>query len=118
MTETPRWNLPLLTQGQAQKEVSHNEALHGIDRILQLAVVTRRLGQPPARAAIGDIFIVGTAPDGSWAGCAGMLASYDGRGWTLTNPRGGCLAWICDEAALTVFHDKNWQTLVSLPPNG
>ena len=111
MTETLRWNLPLLMQGQAQKEISHNEALQAIDRVLQLAVVTRATGQPPANPAAGDSFIIGPAPSGDWSGCIGMVASHDGNGWILTTPRTGCLAWICDEAVLTVFFNNSWHKL-------
>ena len=117
MIGTSRWNLPLLMQGQAQKEISHNEALQAIDCVLQLAVVTRGLGRPPVEAAAGTSFIVGPAPTGDWTGCIGMVATYDGHGWILTMPRNGCLAWVCDEAVLTVFHDNSWHTLgaVAMP---
>lgn len=114
MIESPCWNLPLLTQGQAQKEISHNEALLAVDRVLHLAVVTRALGQPPQIAASGDSFIVGSASGGDWDGCEGMLASHDGSGWVMTTPRSGCLAWVRDEAVLAVFDDSRWRTLISL----
>ena len=114
MTETPRWNLPLLSAGQAQKEISHNEALLALDRVLQLAVVTRGLDQPPAELHAGDSYIVGPTPRGEWAGCSGMIALFEASGWTVTMPRTGCLAWICDEAALVVFDSTRWQMLCSL----
>lgn len=118
MTDTQRWTLPLLSAGQAQKEVSHNEALLAIDRVLHLAVVTRGLGQPPADARAGDSFIVAATPVGDWNGRNNMIASFDGAGWTLTTPRIGCLAWICDESVLTVFVDTGWQMLTSLALTG
>lgn len=58
MSETPHWNLPLLTAGQAQKEISHNEALLWLDRLLHLTVVSRALGHPPE----ANSFIIGTSP--------------------------------------------------------
>lgn len=114
MTDTARWNLPLLTAGQAQKEIAHNEALQAIDRVLHLAVVTRSLSHPPGDATLGETFIIGPGPSGGWSSSAGMIASYDGFGWVLTPARTGCLAWICDEAVLTVYNGDSWQTLRSL----
>lgn len=114
MTDTLRWNLLLLTASQAQKEVSHNEALLAIDRVLHLAVHNRSLPQPPADARPGDSLIVASMPDEAWADNAGMLASFDGDGWTLAVPREGCLVWIRNEAALAVFHDGGWRTIATL----
>ena len=114
MTDTPRWNLPLLTASQAQKEISHNEALLAIDRVLHLAVHSRSQTRPPADAHPGDCVIVGPMPDGAWTENAGMLASYDGVGWTLDVPREGCLVWIRSEAVLAVFHDGGWRVIAAL----
>jgi hypothetical protein len=114
MTETQRWTLPLLSAGQAQKEISHNEALLAIDRVLHLAVVTRGLSQPPADARPGDSFIVGPTAGGDWSGRNNTIASFDGSGWTFTMPCIGGLAWICDESVLTVFVASGWQILCSL----
>lgn len=115
MTDTPRWDLPLLMAGQAQKEISHNEALLAIDRLLHLVVHDRTSCAPPVGARAGDAVIIGTEPTGTWAGSAGMLASFDGIGWTLVTPRAGCLAWIRNEAILVVFHADAWRTLAALP---
>ncbi len=107
MAETARHALPLLSAGQAQKEVTHNEALLKIDRLLQVAVVTRGISVPPAVPVANAAYIVGPAPGGSWAGQAGRLASYDGFGWVFTDPVRGCLAWIIDEGCFAIF-DTSW----------
>lgn len=109
MDETARHRLPLLSAGQAQKEITHNEALTAIDRLLQLGVATRSLDAPPVSPELGLSYIVGNVPTGAWAGQAGKLASHDGFGWVFTNPVRGCLAWIADEAVFTVFNG-GWST--------
>ena len=38
MSVTPRLSLPLLAAGQAQKHVTHNDALTRLDALIQLAV--------------------------------------------------------------------------------
>lgn len=108
MDETTRWALPLLASGQAQKEITHNEAIAAIDRLLHLAVVSRSLSTPPADAAVGDAYIVGAAPTGAWEGAAGQLACYEGAGWTIWPPRPGCLAWVADEQQFSVFSIAGW----------
>jgi hypothetical protein len=54
MSNTIRHSLPLLAAGQAQKEVTHNEALLAIDRQLQLSVVSRTRAQPPTVPVAGE----------------------------------------------------------------
>ncbi len=107
MNTTIRHGLALLAAGQAQKEVTHNEALLVIDRRLQLAVETRGLASPPAAPTAGSCYIVASGASGEWAGQAGSLASHDGFGWTFDRPVRGCLAWIVDEAVFAVF-DTQW----------
>jgi hypothetical protein len=103
MGETTRHRLPLLATAQAQKEVTHNEALLAIDRIVQLAVESRRASAPPGAPQPGTSYIVPAAATGVWADEAGRIASFDGYGWTFTQPVTGCLAWIVDEGIFTVF---------------
>ena len=108
MDETNRWALPLLASGQAQKEITHNEAIAAIDRLLHLAVVSRSASTPPETAVSGDCYIVGATPTGVWSGAAGQLASFDGAGWTLSSPKSGCLAWVTDEQQFAVYSSAGW----------
>jgi hypothetical protein len=110
LNETPRYGLPLLAAGQAQKEVSHNEALIVIDRWLNLIVETRLGKSCPDEPTVGSAYIVPPDATGSWAGRGGSVASYDGIGWNLDRPRRGALAWIADERCFAVFDDV-WVTV-------
>ncbi len=103
MGETTRHRLPLLATAQAQKEVTHNEALLAIDRIVQLAVESRQAGAPPSAPQTGASYIVAAGATGKWAGQAGRIASFDGFDWTFTQPVTGCIALIVDESVFTVF---------------
>lgn len=109
MSETDRHHLPLLAAGQAQKEVTHNEALVAIDRQLHLAIISRRLAIPPATPVAGDAYLVPAGAGGIWAGRTGAIASHDGFGWAITLPVRGCIAWIIDEACFSVF-DGGWSS--------
>ncbi len=105
MNETTKLALPLLVAAQAQKEITHNQALVAIDSLLHLAVLSRASTAPPAAATAGDSFIVAAASSGDWAGKTGQIASHDGFGWSFTLPRNGFLAWIVDEQVFSVYQD-------------
>lgn len=110
MDETIRWALPLLASGQAQKEITHNEAIGAIDRLLHLSVGSRSIASPPAQPVAGDAYIIAASPTGVWSGAAGQLASFDGFGWTFSIPKPGCVAWVADEHQFAVYADGAWLT--------
>lgn len=111
MLTTIQWELPMLTAGQAQKEVTHNEALVAIDRLLHPSVVSRRLAEPDPSPKTGDCYIVNEQAIGEWLGKSNVLASFNGFGWTYTSPRQGCLAWVADERSLFVYDSGGWQAI-------
>lgn len=111
MFETSRWALPLLAAGQAQKEITHNEALLAIDRWLHLAVISRSTVVQPVTSLPGDCHIVGPAAGGEWQGKDAAVALFDGFGWSFVTPRAGCLAWVRDENVLVVFDASHWQEI-------
>ncbi len=108
MNETIRHGLPLLAVAQAQKEVTHNEALLAIDRRLQIAVATRGSNVPPAAPAVGECHIVGGAPTGVWSCQPDAIALHDGFGWVFTPPQTGFVAYVTQEAVMAVY-DGGWQ---------
>ena len=55
---SPILSLPYILPAQAQKHVTHNEALRLLDVMVQLAVLNRNLSAAPALPAIGDRHIV------------------------------------------------------------
>lgn len=59
-TATPKLALPLLLAAQAQKHVTHNEALLRLDAVVQLAVLERTRSVPPATPVDGDAYLIGT----------------------------------------------------------
>lgn len=104
-----RYALPLLQVGQAQKEVTHNEAVAGIDALLHLAVETRALAVPPAAPGAGQAWIVAPGASGDWAGRAGEIASFGAGGWRYVAPRQGCVAWLRDVQRFAVFTAEGWR---------
>lgn len=88
-----RFALPLLSAGQAQKELYHNEALAVIDLLAQTAVEDHGIDTPPATPSPGQCWIVGPSPSGAWAGHAGALAGWTSGGWRFVSARAGMAAW-------------------------
>lgn len=91
--KTVRLALPLLEAGQAQKELTHNEALAMLDIAVHAVVQGAPLDQPPAVPAPGQCWIVGTAPQGAWAGRAGWLAGWTEAGWRFVPAKSGWRVW-------------------------
>lgn len=107
MPDTPRLALPLLDAGQAQKEVTHNEALLALDRLLHVRLASRSVAAPPTGAAVGTAYLVPGAASGAWSGGAGQIAVREGAGWRLAAPVPGMIAFVADEN-LFLFYDTGW----------
>ena len=107
-------SLPLILPAQAQKHVTHNEALRLLDIIVQLAVKSRALASPPVAVA-GDRYIVPAGATGAWAGNAGKIALYEDGVWQFVTPLAGWQAWVLNEAALAGFNGISWATLAEAP---
>lgn len=108
--ETTILSLPLILPAQAQKHVTHNEAITQLDLIVQLAVLNRTLSAPPALPAIGDRHIVAAGATGLWAGQSGRIALFGETGWQFTQPLPGWQAHVLAEGQTAVFDGAAWKT--------
>ena len=81
MTDTPRLALPVIEAAQAQKHVTHNEALVLLDALTQLTVESRALAAPPGSPAEGACYIPAAGASDDWSGWDGEIALYSGGGW-------------------------------------
>jgi hypothetical protein len=106
--------LPFILAAQAQKHVTHNEALRLLDGLVQLAVLDRDLTSPPASPSDGDRYIVASGATGDWSGWDLSVAYHVDGAWMRLAPRPGWRAWVEDEGVLLVFDGAAW---VSTLPN-
>ncbi len=109
MSSTPRLDLPFVEAAQAQKHVTHNEALERLDALVQASVAGRASGTPPAAPAEGDVLIVGPAPTGAWTGHADALAAWIGGAWNFASPAVGWQVWVVDEHRAVVWTGSEWK---------
>ena len=93
MANTDRLALPLLTAGQAQKEVTHNEALALADMLMQPVVQSVAPASIPTTPVFGQCWIVGTGATGVWAGYDGAIAGWTSGGWRFAAPQEGMQVW-------------------------
>ncbi len=111
--QTPNLSLPFIMPAQAQKHVTHNEAIELLDMIVQLTLEATNTNTLPSAPNEGQAWGVGAAPSGDWSGQAGTIATWRGGGWLFVSPREGWMAWDKNQAALLVMHSGAWVTLAA-----
>jgi Protein of unknown function (DUF2793) len=100
--------LPYILASQAQKHVTHNEALRLLDGLVQLSVLDRDLTSPPGSPTDGDRYIVASGSTGDWAGWDLNVALWTEGAWLRLPPRTGWRAWVEDEGVLLVYDGSSW----------
>jgi hypothetical protein len=85
---TPRFALPLLFAGQAQKEFYLNEA-HALADALLHAACEGETAEPPVSPAEGEAWLVASGASGEWTGQDGKVASYQAGNWLFAAPNDG-----------------------------
>jgi hypothetical protein len=108
MDQTTNLSLPFIMPSQAQKQVSHNEALRILDALVQLAVLTRSLSDPPASPVEGARYIVAAGGSGAWSGKDAAIAAWQDGAWRCFAPLPGWQAWVSDESRLLVWDGTGW----------
>lgn len=106
-------SLPFIQPSQAQKHVTHNEALRILDVLTQLAVLTDDQTAPPAAPSEGDRHIIGDSATGAWAGHGGELTIFEDGLWQYFTPMPGWRAYVTGRDALVVHDGSDWIDLDS-----
>ncbi len=106
--QSPLLKLPYIQPAQAQKHVTHNEALRILDILVQLAVISRTQTTPPATPSPGDRYIVRAPATGAWAGQATRLAFFGEAGWEFIMAQPGWQALVRDTGELVSFDGAAW----------
>lgn len=104
--------LPYIQPSQAQKHVTHNEALARLDVLVQLSVIGFDAVTPPLVPTEGETHALGSNPVGAWAGQDDALATWRDGGWHFIAPLVGWCAWGAATGELRVWNGSVWD----LPP--
>jgi hypothetical protein len=114
MLISPNLSLPYIDVNAAQREVVHNEAIRGLDALVQLAVLDRSLATPPGSPGDGERWIVAASPTGAWSGHATEVAAWQDGAWRFFEPRTGWLVYVVDEGVLLAWNGSAWVDALSL----
>ena len=106
---TARLKLPFIAAAQAQKHVTHNEALLALDAIIHATVEDRDLAAPPAAPQEGQAWLVADSASGAWAGHEGEMAVWSDGVWRFHAPNAGWIALVRDENRLIVYNGALWR---------
>lgn len=116
MDATRNLELPYLMPSQAQKHVTHNEALRMLDAIVHLSVLDRTLATPPLEPADGARYLIPSAPTGDWQHHEGEIAAFQDGAWAFFTPLAGWLCFVANERTLLVFDGATWTTVAGASP--
>ena len=108
MSETPRLGLPEIAAAQAQKHVTHNDALARLDIVVQLAVLDANRTGAPVSPSDGDLHVVAAGATGTWQNRDGQIASWRDNGWSFLAPSAGWLCYDLQSAGLLLFDGAVW----------
>lgn len=113
MSTTANLGLPLIEAAQAQKHVTHNEALRRLDAIVHLAVKERPRADPPASPAEGERYIVAEGAAGTWTGHDNEIAAWQDGAWAFYAPVVGWRAWIVVESTEVYWSGSAWEAALA-----
>lgn len=105
---TDRLSLALIAPGQAQKEMTHNEALARLDMMVQAVVQSVAPASVPASPMLGQCWIVGVGASGVWVGRDGAIAAWTAGGWRFVPPFEGMTAWSIADAMQVIRRGTSW----------
>lgn len=103
-----RLDLPYIQPAQAQKHVTHNEAIELLDLIVQLTLEAVEATAPPPAPQEGQTWAIGTGATGDWASHDNTLASFRGGGWLYASPLEGWQAYVVGDGQIRVYDGANW----------
>ncbi|MEO0882822.1 MAG: DUF2793 domain-containing protein [Pseudomonadota bacterium] len=108
MDATHSLSLPYILPAQAQKHVTHNEALRRLDALVQISVLDRNRTDPPAAPAAGQRHIIASGAAGDWTDQDNSIAAWQDDAWAFFQPNPGWLVWQEDIDALLVWTGAAW----------
>ena len=114
MDQTPRLALPFIMPNQAQKHITHNEAIQALDALVQPAIESRTLTTPPATPLAGEAWIVPAAATGAWSGHTDEIVAFQSGAWSFHDPAPGWQVYVKADKTQYVFDAGAWTPLASL----
>ncbi len=112
MSETFNLGLPFIDGAQAQKHVTHNEALRKLDVHIHAHVLRRDLTSPPATPQEGDAYLIASNAIGLWLTHDNEFSVFQDGAWTFSTLKAGFTTWISSDEVLSVWSGTDWLDFV------
>ena len=119
MSDTTRLQLPLLAAAQAQKHVTHNEAILRLDGLVQMTAKSYTTSAEPSSPSDGDLYLLPAGKTGSdWGGYSNHAVAhyYDGI-WHQYHPNAGWLCFVQDTTTLLYYTGSTWANVGAVVSN-
>lgn len=111
--DTTNLELPYILSSQAQKHITHNEALNRLDALVHL-VIQLAASSPPDTPEEGACYAVLAAPTDAWSGKAGRIAFRQDGAWIFITPRTGWIAWFVASSRQKIWTGSGWDNLADI----
>lgn len=115
-TQTPNLDLPYIMPGQAQKHVTHNEAIRQLDAVVHLSVAAMNVSDPPMDPAEGARYGVSSNPSGLWAANPNAIAVWQDGAWAFLTPQDGWTLWVVQDTDFQIYSEGVWTNLLPDAP--
>lgn len=115
--QTANLALPYIAAAQAQKHVTHNEAIRRLDALVQLVLESATATAPPATPTEGGRWFVPSGASGAFAGQEGRIAAFEAGVFDFLDPRPGFLAFLRDEGRLALYDGAAWVSPLAASPH-
>lgn len=118
MENSKRLTLPYIMPQQAQKHVTHNEAIRKLDAIVQMSALSKKVTSPPEMPLEGQGYIIPELATGVWADKVNLFAIYQDGIWSYITPDEGWSCWVEEDQQRYDFSTGSWLISSSEAPNG
>jgi hypothetical protein len=108
MDTSPRFGLPLIMAAQAQKHLTHNEALALLEVLVQPVVQDMAALEPPAQPVESSCVVVGPDATGTFGGHDGALAVRLTDAWHFFMPEAGWMVIHAADRQAHVYDGNGW----------
>ena len=104
-----RLNLPYIQPSQAQKHVTHNEAIRQLDNLIQMSALSDVIQTPPEINTEADCYIIPANATDGWSDRETQLAIFETHDWLYLTPKAGWLVYVASSQTLKVFNGTSWE---------
>jgi hypothetical protein len=110
MQNTQNFNLPLLHQNQAMKEVVINEAITKLDGLLNNSILAEIENLPQA-VQNSQLYLLMPSTNVELATYANHLAFYNNHKWEFIPPREGMIFFLKSRNKFMLFSQNKWSAI-------